>query len=274
MTNPRQTTIELNRSASDSTASAINACEWPAMPAKSLAPASTALTASPIKVARKPRFSRLSSTPETTPRLARNEAGSITSLHRLQQFVERDAGEARGRVAHGIGDDEFALMQNRAAGVNHVRHVAFALGFVRGKQRFAKAANYARGVVQVEQERAEAIFAHRADAMAQHQPAGFRFNGRTAVADLNEFPRLRRREQDSGVVPEMNVVGEHQQDVLVILAGQHCVTPVYFARKQRHAFVLHRGTVQSDKLEMNKVRGFQELREDDFAVVRGVRRVV
>ena len=165
-------------------------------------------------------------------------------------------------------------MQQRAAGVHHVRDVAFALGFVWGQQRFPQAPDYARGVFQVEQERAEAILAHGAHAVTQHQPARLRLDGRAAVADLDEFPRLRGRQQQLGCLPEMDVVREHQEDVLIVLAREHGVLPVDFAREQRHALVLHGGAVERVEFEMDKVRRLQQLRQGDLAVVRGVGRVV
>ena len=72
----------------------------------------------------------------------------------------------------------------------------------------------------------------------------------------------------------MNVVGEHDENVLVVLAREHGVVAVDFAREQRHAFVLHGGAVERDELEMNEVRRLQQLRQDDLAVVSGVGRVV
>ena len=121
-------------------------------------------------------------------------------------------------IGQAIGNDQIAIVEQRAAGVHHVWDIAFALGFIRGEKRFAQATEDARGLLQVEQERPEAILPHGADAVTQHQPAGFRFNRRTAVANLEKFPRLRGFEQHSRGLPEMNILRQHQQDVLVILA--------------------------------------------------------
>src|SRR4030095_10348178 len=63
--------------------------------------------------------------------------GWALSLHRAQELVQRHGGEAGGVVAHRIGDDELPPVQERAAGVHHVRHVTFALRFVRREQRLA-----------------------------------------------------------------------------------------------------------------------------------------
>jgi hypothetical protein len=103
------------------------------------------------------------------------------------------AGEAGGRIAHRVRDDDFASVQQAAAGINNIRDVTFALRFIRTQQRFAQTFDDAHWVVQVEQERAEAIPPHCADAVAQHQPARFGFNRRIAVAQLEKFPRLCER---------------------------------------------------------------------------------
>ena len=65
------------------------------------------------------------------------------------------------------------------------------------------------------------VLPHRADAMAEHQPAGIGFDRRSAIADLNQFPREGRLEEQAAFIPEVDVVGEHQVDVLVVLAGEH-----------------------------------------------------
>src|SRR5258706_8818395 len=85
MTTPRQTTIELAMSASDSIASAINAYELPRMPAVSLMHASTALVASPTIVARTPRSSRdgftCSCSREMLPRTFQLATKKVSLLH-------------------------------------------------------------------------------------------------------------------------------------------------------------------------------------------------
>ena len=53
----------------------------------------------------------------------------------------------------------------------------------------------------VEQHRADRIFAHRADAVRQQQPAFIEFDRRSAIADLNELPGKFRPENRLTVVP-------------------------------------------------------------------------
>src|ERR1700722_8247567 len=69
------------------------------------------------------------------------------SIHCGEQGVHGNGGEAGGGIAHCVGDNEFAPMQQGAAGINDVRHIAFALGFVGAQQWFAQPANDSRGIV-------------------------------------------------------------------------------------------------------------------------------
>src|SRR5438876_5212210 len=69
--------MELKTSASDSTASATRAWEWPRMPATNLPAASTVLTARPRKVAHRLRVRRLFCTAEIRPTRRQNEAGNM-----------------------------------------------------------------------------------------------------------------------------------------------------------------------------------------------------
>ena len=93
----------------------------------------------------------------------------LVLVHRGQQFIQRHGGEAGGVIAHRVGDDEFASVQQRAARVHNIRDITFALSFIRGEQRFPQPPDHARGVGEIEQECAEAIFPHGADAVAQYQ---------------------------------------------------------------------------------------------------------
>ena len=70
------------------------------------------------------------------------------------------------------------------------------------------------------------------------------------------------------------MVREHDVEVLVILAPEHGVMSVDFPREQGHAFVLHGGTIQGDKFEMEKIRCFDELREDGAPIISGVSGVI
>ncbi len=73
-------------------------------------------------------------------------------------------------------------------------------------------------------------------------------------------------------VPEMEIVGIHQVEVLAVLARDHDVLAADPAREKRHALALHLAAVQRADLEVEKIAGFQHLGNGDPAIVGGVGR--
>src|SRR5690349_7562777 len=110
--------------------------------------------------------------------------------------------------------------------------------------------------------------------MREDQPAFGSFDGRTAIADLHEFPWKPGFGQKSGGMPEMQVIAIHDEQILIVLAGEHRVLAVDFAREESHALVLDGGPVECAEFEMKEIARFKKLREDEFAIVRGVCRIV
>src|SRR5450759_3208079 len=53
-----------------------------------------------------------------------------------QQFIQGNARNSGGPVAHGIGKDEFAAVEEGAAAVDDIGHVAFSFVVFWGKQGF------------------------------------------------------------------------------------------------------------------------------------------
>ena len=76
------------------------------------------------------------------------------------------------------------------------------------------------------------------------------------------------------LVPEMDVLGSKEVDVLTIEASGHHEVVADLVRKKRHALVLDAPTVERDHVEVAKIRRFDELRQDPEAVVSGIRGVV
>src|ERR1022692_3347315 len=66
-----------------------------------------------------------------------------------------------------LGNDQFAVVKESAAGINDVRHVAFTLLLVRFEQGFAEAAYHFAGIVVIEEERADAVRSQGADTVAE-----------------------------------------------------------------------------------------------------------
>ena len=98
-----------------------------------------------------------------------------------------------------------------AATVDDIRHIAFAFVGGGAEEGSAQAADDARGVVEVEQDGAEAVFAHGADAVGDDEPAGFGFDGGAAIAELDEFPGLFRPDQHLRLIPKVQVVREQKK---------------------------------------------------------------
>src|SRR5579864_8927708 len=110
--------------------------------------------------------------------------------------------------------------------------------------------------------------------MAEHQPARWGFNGGSTVPKLDQFPRKSRFEKQLVFIPEVDVVGKHQVDVLVVLSRQHRIPSVDFPGEKRHAFVLGRGTVQRNEPKAEEIRSLHQLRHHYPAVVGSEGRVV
>ncbi len=83
-------------------------------------------------------------------------------------------------------------MEQSAASINNVGHISFPFVLIGLEQGLAEPADDLAGIIAIQQKRANAVLAHRADAVAEHQPAGFGLNGRSAIAELDQFPRESR----------------------------------------------------------------------------------
>ena len=73
---------------------------------------------------------------------------------------------------------------------------------------------------------------------------------------------------------EVDVVGVHEVDTLVVLARKHGVEAVDFAREESHAFVLGGRTVQGDKAKVKEIRSLRQFRHYNLAIKGGEGRVV
>ena len=165
-------------------------------------------------------------------------------------------------------------MDHGPARIDDIGDVAFPFVF-RGRQdRFAQAADNTQRVVEVQQHRADAVAAHRPDAVGQQQPTFGRFQRRTAIADLHKLPGIRGCRQQGGRFPEVNVVGVHDVQVLPVDARDHRVVAVDPPRKQRHAFVPGAGAVERMAVDLPKILGVQQHRQDTNAVIGGIGPVV
>ena len=138
--------------------------------------------------------------------------------HLVQQFLYGHRGERAGRIGHGVGEDQKAAVNQRAATVDDVRHITFPLRFVGAQQRSRQPADHAGRIFQIEQEGPDGVFAHRADTMTDDEPARLRLDGRTAVADLQELPAVGRLQERHLGMPEVQIVRVHEVEILGILS--------------------------------------------------------
>ena len=158
---------------------------------------------------------------------------NLVSHHRIQDLVDRYGGEGAGVVGHGVGNDQFAVMNDCAATVDDVGDVTLAFVGVGLQQRHFEPADHSRRVAQVEQECSHRVLAHRSDTMRQDQPTGLGLQRRAAVAELDELPRIGRLGDQLLGIPEMKHVRVHQVNVLVVLPRQHGIEPIDLAGRAR-----------------------------------------
>jgi len=75
-----------------------------------------------------------------------------------------------------------------AAGVDDVGHVAVAFAVARRQKHAGQFGDDTVGMVQIEEHGTDRVLAHRADSVGEYQPAAVGLDGRAAVAGLDEFP--------------------------------------------------------------------------------------
>ena len=109
-------------------------------------------------------------------------------LHGCQYLIEWNGSEAGGVIGQTIRNDQFAVMEESTAGINDVGYVTFAFALVGFKQGFAETADHFRGIIAVEEERADTVLSHGADTVAEDQPACIGLDGGSAVAQSGLVP--------------------------------------------------------------------------------------
>ena len=95
--------------------------------------------------------------------------------------------------------------------------------------------------------------------MRQKQPPLIQFDRRSAIADLDELPRKGRLQKGVSAIPCVKVVGEHQIQVLVVLAPDHRKAVINSAREKAHALVSRGRASEWGHPECPEVPRFNEL---------------
>ena len=112
-------------------------------------------------------FARLSATGQPLVCWALSCYSTTLLLHGRKYFIEWNGSETSGVIGHAIGNDQFAVVEESATGIDDVRHVAFALLLIRFEQRLAEAADHFARVVVIEKEGTDAIRSKGADPVTE-----------------------------------------------------------------------------------------------------------
>src|SRR5436190_1208531 len=72
----------------------------------------------------------------------------------------------------------------------------------------------------------------------------------------------------------MRVVRKHEEQVFIILAGDHGIASVDAPGEEGHAFVLYCPSVEGESAKIKKVGGFEQLRKNRATVVGRISRVI
>ena len=94
--------------------------------------------------------------------------------------------------------------------------------------------------------------------MRQQQPAFVEFDGRAAVSDLKEFPRIRGLKNTLTAIPCVEVVRVDQMEVFVVLPSDHRVAAIDLTREQTHALVARCCSTHGRHAERSEVRRLQQ----------------
>src|SRR5262249_50756446 len=97
---------------------------------------------------------------------------------------------------------------------------------------------------------------------------------RSAIPNLDQLPGKNRLKHRLSLIPEVNVVGKHDVDAVVVLTGEHDIKAINLSGKNSHSLVFSRRTIQRDESKAEEVRGFNELRHNHSAVVGGKSRII
>ena len=120
------------------------------------------------------------SLPGWMPARRRRERSSTPTVRHRQDSDSGQPGHQlwylQGRytaalIARGVRDDQFVLVDECAATVNHVRDVPLPLMRIRHQDRLVNPADDPGRIVQVQQLDAEAVGPHRANPVGHYQPA-------------------------------------------------------------------------------------------------------
>jgi len=176
-----------------------------------------------------------------------------------EEISQRHCGYTGSDIREPTGKHELVSVNHAAARVNDVRHVPIAFTLVWLEEWLVEMADDMEGIFGIEQNRSQGVAAKRPHPMGDHQPSGLGLEGRTAVAELHEFPRAFGLLDPLGLDPEPHIIGHHEVVVLVVLSRQGSVAPVDLSGEEREALVLGATPVDRSDPERDEVRCFGEM---------------
>src|ERR1700730_16172448 len=87
-------------------------------------------------------------------------------LHGRQNLSEWDRCETGGVIGQTIGNDQHAIVNQSAARIDNVRHVALTLILIGLQQGLSESPDHLRRILAIEKKRTDAVLSHRPDAVA------------------------------------------------------------------------------------------------------------
>src|SRR3546814_18098924 len=102
---------------------------------------------------------------------------AVLSGDLAKQGVDRRGRKADCAVRYAKRNEQLVADAHRAAGIDDIGHITFAIALGGGEDRAGCSPEDARRVVTIEERRSQAVFAHRADTMGEETPARDRKRG-------------------------------------------------------------------------------------------------
>ena len=96
----------------------------------------------------------------------------IVSMNCSQHLIEGNGSETCCGIGDTIRKDQFAVMDESSARVDDIGNVACSFVLIWFEKRFAESSNHPGGIIAIEEERTDAVFPYRPDAVAEDQPPG------------------------------------------------------------------------------------------------------
>ena len=95
--------------------------------------------------------------------------------------------------------------------VNHIRHVTGSFILFGLQERLSSLTDHLGWIVPAQEGGANAVLTHGADTVGEQEPPGLGLQGRAAIANLYELPRVLGLLDAFGFIPALQLIGLHQE---------------------------------------------------------------